>query len=187
MLYTDKKILTANDLKIQRGIEGNSFKKRLQYQIKKGYLSKIKKWIYVLCGQKENITLKDILGLACNIYAPSYISFETVLQKEGIIFQDYETIFVACRYNKEITLDALNTTIHFCKIPEKVLMNPIGLINEWNILRAGPERAICDTVYRSPNYYFDNLNDVNKDNIKEQINVYQKPSLTTRVLSLIQD
>ncbi|MEA3293114.1 MAG: hypothetical protein U9P88_01450, partial [Patescibacteria group bacterium] len=44
----------------------------------------------------------DPLELATRIYTPSYISFETVLTREGINFQKYETIFVASYVTREI-------------------------------------------------------------------------------------
>src|SRR3989338_4032588 len=42
--------------------------------------------------------------LATRIYTPSYISFETVLTRQGVNFQYYGNIFVASYINREITI-----------------------------------------------------------------------------------
>jgi hypothetical protein len=39
---------------------------------------------------------------------------------------------------------------------------------------ASLERAICDRIYISPNYYFDNLSDVNWDKLEEIAQIYNK-------------
>ena len=61
---------------------------RLYYYVKKGDLYRIRKGLYAKSKDYNR------LELATRIYTPSYVSFETVLAREGLVFQYYEKIFV---------------------------------------------------------------------------------------------
>src|SRR6056297_3010887 len=66
----------------------DKIKSSLSYYTKKGKLYRIRKGIY---AKDKNYNKFE---LATKIYTPSYISLETVLAKNDIIFQYYKTIFV---------------------------------------------------------------------------------------------
>jgi len=173
MIYTNNKILTSNDLKIIWGNDWNSFKKRLSYNLKTKKLIKIRKWLYVLGGEIENLQMDDYYFIANSIYTPSYISFETVLIKHGVNFQYYSNIFVASKYKKDIWIKALNLNLEYIKIPDWLLTNPIWInnVNGYNI--ASIERAICDVIFRSGSYHFDNFSrDINKNSLLEIAKIY---------------
>jgi predicted transcriptional regulator of viral defense system len=90
-------------------------RKRLSYYVKKGDLHHIRKGLY---AKDRDYTR---LELATRIYTPSYVSFETVLAKEGLIFQYYENIFVASYLTREIIVDG--QTYSYRKVKTKVLVN----------------------------------------------------------------
>lgn len=181
MLYT-KKIYTANDLKLLRGSQDNTFKKRLSYQLKTNKLTKIRKWIYVTSDQIYNLEESDYRHIANSISLPSYISFETVLRDHGVIFQMYISIFVAANYTKEIKIEIPQQEnqikIQFQKLPIEILSNPLWLETENWYSIASLERALCDILRKQKEFYFDNL-DSEKINITklEQIadfyNIYK--------------
>ncbi len=114
----------------------------------------------------------DIFELACKISKKSYISFETVLKKYWAIFQYYETIFLAS--DKSIEKIALNTAFKTIKLKNDILLNPIWIDHKQTYAIASLERAICDRIYISPNYYFDNLSDVNWEKLEEIGQIYNK-------------
>ncbi len=181
MLYT-KKIYTANNLKLLRGSQDNTFKKRLSYQLKTNKLTKIRKWIYVTSDQIYNLEESDYRHIANSISLPSYISFETVLRDHGVIFQMYISIFVAANYTKEIKIEIPQQEnqikIQFQKLPIEILSNPLWLETENWYSIASLERALCDILRKQKEFYFDNL-DSEKINITklEQIadfyNIYK--------------
>ncbi|MFW6160339.1 MAG: hypothetical protein ACOC57_04270 [Acidobacteriota bacterium] len=74
-------------------------KRRINYYVKNKELYSIRKGIY---AKDRNY---DRLELANKIYTPSYISLETVLSREGIVFQHYDQIFVVSYLTREITCD----------------------------------------------------------------------------------
>lgn len=63
----------------------------------------------------------NFLELANKIYTPSYISFEIVLVKEGIIFQKYQTIFAASYLSRRIKVG--EQEIFYRKIKNEILLN----------------------------------------------------------------
>ena len=127
-------------------------------------------------AKDKNYNLKE---LAVKIYSPSYISFETALRKAGIIFQHYESIFVATKWPKEKKIN--NHTFVFRKIKDEVLYNPLGIENKENYSIATPERSFLDMIYLFPNYYFDNLDILNWDKCFEIAKIYNNKQLIKRL------
>ena len=76
-------------------IKRKNLKARINYYVKKGTLRNIRKGIYVKSEYSP-------LELATKIYIPSYISLETVLEKTGVIFQHYKTIFDEVLFRKSL-------------------------------------------------------------------------------------
>jgi len=115
----------------------------------------------------------SIFEFACKLVKLSYISFETVLQKEWVVFQDYgSTIFLAS--NNTWEKKVLWKIFKFNKIKKSILLNPLWIIcKKWYMI-ASKERAICDRIYLSKNYYFDNLEGVNLDKLEEISKIYNK-------------
>lgn len=154
-------------------------KAKTSYYVKTGALKRLTRGIF---ARDKNYNPKE---LASNIYTPSYISFETALREAGIIFQYYETIFIASRFSKKTKINGHNF-VHR-KMKEEVLYNPDGIINNgiWSI--AAPERAFLDMIYISPNYYFDNLHGIHWDTCFEMVKIYNNRELIKRLNSYHKD
>jgi len=127
-------------------------------------------------AKSNNYNFKE---LAVSIYNPSYISFETVLREAGVIFQHYETTFVASRYSKVIKID--KHSINFRKLKNIVLFNSNGIISRDNYSVATPERAFLDMIYLFPDYYFDNLQAIDFKKCFELVKIYKNQQLVKRL------
>lgn len=167
ILNSGKSVFTFSDIKLLLWINNrDTIKSFLLRQIKSWFFQKTYKWIYVMNDF-------DIFEFASKLKKISYISFETVLKQEGIVFQDYwNTIFSSS--DNTITKRAIWLEFKYCKIKNTILLNPLWLINKWNYTIATPERAICDRLYLSKNYYFDNLEWINKEKLIEISQIYNK-------------
>jgi predicted transcriptional regulator of viral defense system len=141
--------------------------------VRRGKLYRIKRGIY---AKDEDY---DKFELATKIYTPSYISLETVLAKEGVIFQYYETIFVVSYLTRALQVDMHK--IKFRKIKNKILINSEGISQEENYFIATKERAFLDAVYLYKNYYFDNLDTIDKNKVFELVKIYRNKKLIERV------
>ena len=156
-----------------------SLNKKLNYYVRADKLQNPRKGIYAKPGYNPE-------ELACTIYVPSYLSLEYVLQKTGIVFQ-YDTQITSISYlSRNVAIE--NRTFVFRKLKGSALVNATGikrLINQINIATA--ERAFLDLLYLEKDYYFDNLNSLNKPLVHKLLPLYQSKSLTLRASKLLQN
>lgn len=149
-----------------------NLKRKISYYVKVGKILRLRKGIY----GKENF---NPLELANKIYTPSYISFETVLKKEGISFQESSSIFVASYLTRRIKCAGLE--IFYRKIKDEVLTNPKGIERKETHFIASKERAFLDSVFVYKNYHFDNLSVLDWENIFDLVKIYKSKALEKRV------
>lgn len=150
---SEQSVFDMKDLSIILAEENyNNLKAKINYYVKKWYINRIRRWIFV----KDEFDVKE---LACKIYSPSYISFETILQEQSVIFQYDATIYLASYLNRliEIEYKGKIIKIQYRKIKDELLYNQDWIIKKVNYTEANTERAIKDMQYLKPNFYFDNL------------------------------
>jgi predicted transcriptional regulator of viral defense system len=174
-LYQSKKtVLTNKDLAlIWQENNKDSLNAKIAYYVKQKALIRLTRGVF---AKNKEYSLKE---LATSIYVPSYISFETVLREAGVIFQHYDTVFVATKWPKNVTID--KHTIVFRKLKDSVLYNPTGIVSKNNYSIATRERAFLDMVYLFPNYYFDNLKSIDWEKCDEISKIYSNKELTKRL------
>jgi predicted transcriptional regulator of viral defense system len=149
---------------------------RLHYYIKKGDLYRIRKGLY---AKSRNY---NKLELATRIFTPSYVSFETVLVKEGLIFQYYDQVFVASYLTREITVD--RQTYSYRRMKAEVLTDTIGIEHVSETSIATKERAFLDTLYVNADYQFDNIRALNWEKVFEILPIYNNQRMAKKVNSL---
>ena len=142
------------------------------YYVKRGLLTRLTRGIF---AKNEDYDPRE---LAVSLYIPSYISFETVLRDSGIIFQHYDTLFVASKWPRDITVGKYTFT--FRKLKDIVLFNSTGIITKENYSIATPERAFLDMIYLFPDYHFDNLHPLDWEKCRAIANIYKNKQLIKR-------
>lgn len=174
LYQSSKTILTNKDLAlIWQENDKNNLNAKTAYYVKQKNLIRLTRGVF---AKNRSYNPKE---LATSIYAPSYISFETVLREVGIIFQHYATIFVASKWPKTMTIDKYTFT--FRKLKDVVLFNSAGIVSKGNYSVATPERAFLDMIYLFPSYYFDNLKSINWEKCDEMAKIYNNKQLTKRL------
>ena len=154
-----------------------SLSKKLNYYVHSGKLQNPRKGIYA----KPKYNPEE---LACTIYTPSYISFEYVLQKAGIVFQFDSGISVVSYLSRSVEVE--NQNYFYRKIKGEILVNTSGIIRQNNQVNiATAERAFLDLVYLNSDYYFDNLRPLNKELVDKLLPTYQSKALMSRVNKLL--
>lgn len=146
---------------------------RLNYYVKKQKLIRVYRGFY---AKDKNY---DRFELATRIYTPSYISFETILTREGVNFQYYGNIFVASYVNREINVDEQKIT--FVRMKDYVLSNTTGIEHEKGYAIATPERAFLDRLYVSKDYHFDNLRSLDWNKVMKILPIYNNKRLEKKV------
>lgn len=165
ILKSKSTVFTFKEILIASGEKNPALlKRRLNYYVKKGELYPLRRGFY---AKDKNY---DRFELATKIYTPAYVSFETVLIQAGVIFQHYNSIFVATYLTKEIECD--HQTYVFRKIKDEILTNATGIENKGSYFAASKERAFLDIIYLNKEYHFDNLSALDVAKIKSLLPIY---------------
>ncbi len=165
ILRSRQTVFSAKDIRLLWGEAGTSaVRVRINYYAKKGELRRVRRGLY---AKDKNY---DRLELATKIFTPSYVSFETVLAKTGIVFQHYGQIFAASYITRETVADHQNYS--YKRIKDTMLTNNAGIENQGNYSIASPERAFLDVLYIYADYHFDNLAPLNWDKVYEILPIY---------------
>lgn len=157
----------------------NTLKSNLNYYIKTGKLISLHRGIYAKNKDYNK------LELATKIYTPSYISFETMLYAEGLIFQYYDAFYAASYLSRKLVID--NIQYVFRKIKNEILTNQKGLIVNNNYYSAAKERAFLDMLYLYKDYYFDNLKSLDWELCFEILPIYKNSRLSKTVNRLYKE
>jgi predicted transcriptional regulator of viral defense system len=174
LLRSQKTIFSTKDVVLLWGEQSeNAARVRLNYYVKTGKLVRVHRGFY---AKDQNY---DRFELATRIYTPSYISFETVLTREGVNFQYYGNIFVASYINREVSIGEQKIT--FVRTKDYVLSNTTGVEHKDGYAIATRERAFLDRVYVSKDYHFDNLANLNWDKVFEILPIYHNKRLDKKV------
>jgi predicted transcriptional regulator of viral defense system len=181
LAQSGKTIFSLEDLGKIWEIEDEDYLKLVASRLfNRGEIIRVSRGIYAL---KESCNLYE---LANKLRKPSYVSLETILQEEGIIFQDYgKTIFSIS--NNTLTKKANGYDFEYYKIKDEALFNSLGVEMSEKASKAIPERAICDKLYLSSRYYFDNLRNINKEKLLEISKIYGNKRLEREVSALVKN
>ena len=165
ILKSDKTVFTSKDIAILWGETASpAARVRINYYVQKGELIRLRKGIYAKSGGYNKFEL------ATRIFTPAYVSFETVLAREGLIFQFYEKIFVASYLTRELIIDDQIYTLR--KVKDAVLTNPLGIEHRDETSLASKERAFLDTLYVNSDYQIDNLQGIDWEKVFEMLPIY---------------
>jgi hypothetical protein len=102
-----------------------------------------------------------------------------------VIFQDYSSTITLVSDNT-LEKNIAWKQIRFSKIKDSILLNPIGIEYNGKYLIASRERAICDRIYLSWEYYFDHLSGVDLEKLENIATIYNKATLL-HIKKLIKD
>ncbi len=160
-------------LLLSKGISSQWLRRRLHYYVTKGELYPIRRGLY---AKDQNYDRRE---LGTKIFTPAYVSFETILAEAGVIFQYYETIFVATYQTRSIECDGNKYSFHKLKGP--LLTSGIGVENRGNFHAATPERAFLDILYLNKSYHFDNLGPLSREKVYEILPLYNNKRMTRKV------
>jgi predicted transcriptional regulator of viral defense system len=174
LLRSPKTVFTTKDIALLWG-ERNEAKARVRLSnyAKIGKLIRVRRGIY---AKDKNY---DRYELATRIYTPAYISFETVLTRNGINFQYYGNIFVASYITREIVADGQN--ISFVKMKNFILSDTNGIENVHEAPIATKERAFLDRIYVSKDYHFDNLDGLDWEKVFKLAPIYRSKRMEVKV------
>ncbi len=156
LIKSNQKLFHTQDLALLWEVTNrNTLYTAIKRLVKKGVLIPVVKGLYSTLPLEE---IDDFaLGTAL-IHKFSYISLETILEKEGVISQKiYPITFISSASQK---IEFNQKLYNVRKLKNEFLLNPEGVSRRDNYFIASKERAIADMIYFNPKYYFDNASGV---------------------------
>ena len=152
LLEQDRRIFKSTDLALLWQIENrNTLLTTIKRYVARGILHPIKKGLYATVP----IEKLHPFELGCAVCGSlSYVTTETVLQKEGLITQNVPTITLMGSKSSKFSF---NHHDYFCRyVNSRFLINRIGITDDTKYSIANTGRAVVDLRHVDPNYYIDN-------------------------------
>lgn len=132
------RILTFNALQTASGLTLSAVKKAVQRLTEKGYLVRLAGKFYA-----NKFALPSLEEVAMLLGRPCYISFESALEKHGIISQ-IPLVLTCATTGKTKTISTTLGEIFLHHIQHRTFS---GYFSEEGILWAVPEKALLDYIY----------------------------------------
>lgn len=152
LLEQDRRIFKSTDLALLWQIGNrNTLLTTIKRYVARGILHPIKKGLYATIP----IEKLDQYELGCAVCGPlSYVTTETVLQKEGLIMQNVPTITLMGSKSHKFSF---NHRDYYCRyVNSRFLVNRIGIKDDIQYSIADASRALVDLRHVDPKYYVDN-------------------------------
>jgi len=163
LLKQNKKLFHTNDLRLLWNIKNPAtLRKTISRYIQKGVLIPVYRGFYSVIALKEIKPLE--LGSSA-IHNYCYVSTETVLVQNGIIFQNLSA-YTFCS-SKTKTIQIGDKIYKSRQLADIYLYNKIGIIDMENYRIATVERAMADMLYFNPHYYFDQEKSIDKEKFEK--------------------
>lgn len=157
LLKLDEKLFHTADLGLIWGIVNkNTLYTTIKRYIKKGVLIPIHKGFYSTVPLDKINPLKLALGY---LHRFAYLSCESVLIKEGVIFQKDNYITLVSSVSGRFSLGDRSFLVR--KVKDEFLYNDAGIEEKNGIKVASLERAVADLIYFNRYFYFDNPKKIN--------------------------
>jgi predicted transcriptional regulator of viral defense system len=168
-------VFTPEELAVIWGISNYDYvKTKIAHYIKKGYLTRIARGIYVKDSRDY-----ELFELANKLRSPSYISLETVLLKEGVVFQADSRVSLVSYFSQTITV--AGRQFIYKKIKDNVLFDHRGINDAGHYFIAGRERAFLDMLYLYKDYHFDNLASMDWNAVSRLAEIYGSKTILKKV------
>jgi len=140
----------------------NTLYTTIKRYVQKGILIPIHKGFYSTIPLNEVEPFKLAMSY---IHEFAYVSCETVLIREGIIFQKTHYLTLVSHVSKKFTLAGNSFLVR--KMKSEYLYNDYGIVDVDGTKTASLERAVADMLYFNPNFYFDNKKTVDWKEVKK--------------------
>ena len=163
LLRQSRNLFHTKDLSLLWDINNPATLRRtISRYVKRGTLIPIYRGFYSVMPL-EKIDVFDLGASAFHSFC--YISTETVLAKEGIIFK-YVYAHTFCSSMTK-TIQIGENIYKSRSLKDEYLYNPAGIIDQPYYKIASAERAIADMLYFNPKYYFDAHETIDWKKVKE--------------------
>ncbi len=156
LISQSQQLFHASDLALLWEIDNqDTLNMTLKRFVDRGILKRIHKGFYSTVEINE-LDPVDLGFSFLNVY--SYISLESILVREGVIFQEIPYITFVSSKSTSFTIG--DTSYKSRQLRDEFLLNTKGVKEVGGHFEASLERAIADMLYYNPKYHFDNRRNI---------------------------
>lgn len=179
-IYKDKRtVFSLPDIAMLfRESENKNLANKMGYYVRTERLQNPRKGIYAKPDYNP-------LEFANRLYTPSYISLEYVLQQAGVIFQ-YDSRYTSVSYLSR-ELEVAGKIYSYRRLKEEIIIDTTGVVRRDHVNIATPERAFLDLLYLNKEFYFDNINPLDRQLIAKILPLYKSAAMEKRVTKLLKN
>ncbi|OGK16216.1 hypothetical protein A2690_03180 [Candidatus Roizmanbacteria bacterium RIFCSPHIGHO2_01_FULL_39_12b] len=163
LLKQDQKLFHTGDLALLWGITNkNTLYTAVKRYVQKGILIPIHKGFYAVVALDQINPSRIAIGF---LHRFAYVSCETVLLKNNIIFQSPNYITLITDISKSFSVAGYEFKVR--KMKDQYLHNDFAVHNINGVLTANLERSVADMLYFNPHYHFDNRAGIDWKKVKQ--------------------
>lgn len=151
LLRLDQELFHTQDLGRMWGITNlNTLYTTIKRYTQKGILIPVRKGLYATTPPDRIDPVR--LGLAV-LHNYAYLGCETVLAREGVIFQAVQAITLVSVKSRKFEAGGSSYVVR--QLNPSYLYQTIGIDDSKGYRQSSPERAVADMLYFNPHYHFD--------------------------------
>ena len=163
LLKLKEKLFHTNDLALLWGITNkNTLYTTIKRYLQKGILISVHKGFYSTIPINQIDPFKLAIGY---LHRFTYVSCETVLIREGIIFQKENYLTLISSVSKKFSI--VNHSYLVRQLKDSYLYYDRGIDNINGVMMANIERAVADLLYFNTEFYFDNKKKIDWKKVKK--------------------
>jgi predicted transcriptional regulator of viral defense system len=163
LLKQNRKLFHTSDLALLWQIKiPNTLYTAIKRYVQRGILKRIHKGFYSTVEIEKLDPAELGIGYLHNF---AYLSAESILQENGVIFQKSDYITLISNVSKKFTVDSSSFLVR--KMKDEFLYQSIGLTERDGLKVATLERAVADMLYFNPHFHFDNRKIINWKRVKK--------------------
>lgn len=183
-----RNIFTAQDLSVLWNYKDErKLYELIKYYVNNKQIHRLTKGLYGLDEYDEEVLRLDshlLFEIANKLVRNSYISLFSALKFYGVVFQYYDEIYSVA--NKSTVKTVKGIKFVYKRIKDDVLFNEAGIVKKGFIRIASVERAVCDSLYFSPQLGLEHVERIEKDKIWRVAKIYNNQALMKRVAKLLE-
>lgn len=152
LLKLDQNVFHTDDLGRIWGLPNkNTVYTTIKRYVQKGILIPVFKGLYATIPLSQ--IDPQLLGVKA-LHRYAYISTETVLAQEGIIFQQSSTITIISSLSRQFSIGDNHYRVR--QLQDRYLYNPAGISLHNSVSTSNRPRALADLLYFNPHAHLDN-------------------------------
>ena len=147
----------------------------IKYYTRKCEIFTLARGLYSTMDYSENDLKNDdklLYEIANKLVPNSYVSLYTVLAREGVIHQYYDSIYSVA--NRKVARTVKGVKFEYLSVKDSILFNDFGIKKEGEVRFASLERAVLDSKYLYPRWQMDFLEKVNQKLLEKGEKIYAK-------------